>query len=672
MSYDDRTEYFAAADAEDAVVVLNRKAQDWFNTINTNGYIRKIKECWLAYHGAYFGDDGHQITFDGEQGELVNLPVNDFRNIAQHILTMVTSTRPSFQARSTNTDYKSLVQTNLANQLLEYYLREKRLERYLKSAVEHAIVMGTGYIKMGWNSTSGEIYDHNEELDTPIYEGDVEFNNLSTFDVVFDSTKESADDGDWVICRTFKNKFDIAAKYPELKDEIIELSTKSDMDKHVMLGRAYDETVDIPVYEFYHRRTESMPEGRYVLYLSDEVILMDTPMPYRRLPVYRISPGDILGTPYGYTNMFDILPLQDANNNLFSTVLTNQNAFGVQNVYVPRGADLNTNNIGGALNILEGNPVPNVQGGGIPIPINLTQTPAEIFNFMQLIANKMETLSGVNSVARGNPEASLKSGNALALIQSQALEFVSGLQQEYIHLIEDVGTGLVNLLKDFASVPRVAAITGKINKTEMKEFTGDDLDTINRVIVDVGNSLSQTTAGRVQIADNLLQMGVITTPQQYFSVMNSGKLETMTEGKTNQLMLIRAENERLVEGANAEILAIATDDHALHLTEHQTVLADPDLRLDAELVARTLAHIQQHITLLRETDPDLLGMLGQQPLGPQGGSPVNPENAAQPQPSQADGEMPLQVAEAQTLAPNLEGVPEPAEPAPVSDARPMK
>jgi hypothetical protein len=670
MAYDNHTEYFAAADAEDAVGVLGRKAVDWFDTINTNGYISKIKNCWLAYHGAYFGTDGHSITFDGEQGELVNMSVNHFRNIGQHVLTMVTSTRPSFQARSTNTDYKSLIQTNLANQLLEYYLREKRLERYLKRAVEHAIVLGTGYIKMGWNSTSGEIVDFNEELETDIHEGDVEFTNLSTFDVVFDSTKETSDDGDWVICRSFKNKFDIAAKYPEHKDKIVGLKTKSDIDKHVMLGRAYDETVDIPIYEFYHKRTESMPDGRYMLYLNEEIVLMDSPMPYRRLPVYRIAPADILGTPYGYTNMFDLLPLQDGINMLHSAIMTNQNAFAVQNVYIPRGADLNINSVHGGLNVLEGNPVPNVPGGGMPQVLNLSGTAPETFNYIGQLENSMETISGVNSVARGNPEASLKSGTALALIQSQALEFISGLQQEYIMLIEDIGTGLINLLKDFASVPRVAAITGKINKTEMKEFTGDDLDTINRVMVDVGNSLSQTTAGRVQIADNLLQMGAITTPQQYFNVMNTGRLETMTEGTTNQLMLIRSENERLVDGEK-EVLALATDNHALHLTEHQTVLADPDLRLDVELVQRTLAHIQQHITLLRETDPDLLTMMGQQPLGPVGGSPVSAENVPQT-PMNPQGEMPLNNPEAQSMAPNLEGLPEPAQPAPVVDNRPMK
>lgn len=659
-SFGTDNEYFATLPAEEAVDVLHKRANDWFETLTNNNYLEKVRRCWLAYHGAYFDtfSDGHSITFGGEQGELVNLPVNHFRNIAQHILVMVTANRPSFQARSTNTDYKSLVQTNLANSLLDYYMREKRLEKNLRLAVEYAIVMGSGYIKMEWNSTSGEIYDFNEETQTPIYEGDVVFTNLSPFDVVFDSTKESTD-LDWVITRSWKNKYDIAAKYPQYAKDIKALKTKSDLQQFKLIGSSYDETVDIPVYEFYHKRTESMPDGRYMIYLDDDIVLSDSPMPYRQLPVYRISPSDILGTPYGYTSMFDLLPLQDSINSLYSTALTNQNAFGVQNVYVPRGADIAVNQLGGGLNVIEGN-----AQAGKPEALNLTETPAEIFNFMQQLVNDMETLSGVSSVARGQPEPSLQSGTALALIQNQSLEFVSGLQGQYVQLIEDLGSGLIGLLKDFAAAPRVAAITGKNNRTEMKQFTSEDLTSVSRVIVDVGNALAQTTAGKVQIAEQLLQMmPEQLTPQQYLNIMNTGKLDTLTDAVMDELTLVRNENERLVDG-ETQVLALATDDHQLHIKEHKTVLADPDLRLDDELVARTLDHIQEHIRLLRETDPDLLVMTRQQPLGPAGGSPAGPQDqsmnaqgAGGPQ-ATPDEQAASQLAAANSMGP----LPQPAQP----------
>ena len=616
-------EYFAKKPAEETAEILNKKANDWFQYLLANNYLIKVKRCWLAYYGAYFDDvnSGHAITFGGEQGEIANLPINHFSNIAQHILVMVTANRPSFQARATNTDSKSLVQTRLANNLLDYYMREKKLEKYLRKAVEMAIVLGSGYVKMEWDSGVGDIVDYDDELNIEIREGDVKFTNLDVFNVVFDSTKENVEELDWVITRTWQNKYDIAAKFPELESKIIQLKTKSDLQQTMMVGKHYDETVDIPVYEFYHKRTAAMPEGRYLMYLDDEIVLVDSPMPYRELPVYRISPADIMGTPYGYTNMFDLLPIQDAVNSLYSVALTNQNAFGVQNVYVPRGADIVLNTLEGGLNIIEGN-----SQAGKPEPLNLTQTPAEIFNFMQQLEQKMETISGVSSVARGNAEKGVTSGNALALLQSQSLEFSSGLQQQYIRLIEDIGTGLINILRDFASSPKIAAIVGEDNKTEMVEFTGDDLSKVNRVIVEVGNPLANTTAGRVQMAEQMLQMyGDKLSPEQYIAVMNTGRLETLTDGINQTLELIKSENEALVNG-KTQVIAIATDQHSSHIKEHQKVLSDPMLRHDADLVQRTLAHIQEHIKLLQETDPNILAMIGEQPLGPPAGSPVSPDN----------------------------------------------
>jgi len=648
--------YFGSDEANKTVETLQRKGEEWFSTVLENNYIEKLKNSWDAYHGAYYSD-GHRISFGGEQGELVNLPINHYRNIATHILNMVTANRPAFQARATNSDAKSEVQTELANGLLEYYMREKRLERYLKKAVEYAVVLGAGYVKMEWNATSGEVYDYVEaepEIDSesgeeitpdeqPIYEGDVVFRNMSPFDVVFDSTKETSEEHDWVLCRTFKNKFDLAAKYPEHADEIADLKTKSDHERQRLNSSYfYDKTDDVPVYEFFHKKTESMPNGRYLMYLDEKLILEDTVSIYRNLPIFRISSGDILGTPYGYTAMFDLLPIQDSINSLYSTIMTNQTAFGVQNVLNPRGNDVRVNALEGQMNFIEYTPIPNSPSGGRPEPLNLTQTPPEIFNFLQMLERQMETVSGVNSVARGNPEQSLKSGTALALVQSQALQFMSSLQQSYIQLIEDVGTGMVNLLRDFASVPRVAAIAGLNNKAKMVKFTGDDLDTVNRVVVDVGNALAQTTAGRVQMAEQMLQMKIIDSPEKYLEVMNTGKLSGMMESGVNELQTVRAENEALLSG-EIPVLAVFTDRHSLHIREHRSVLANPELRLnDQDLIQRVTQHIQEHITLLQETDPNILQMMGEQPLGPPAGSPVGPENAmpGQPPAGAMEGAMP--------------------------------
>lgn len=673
MSNIRKDEYFAASEADELVPYLERRSHNWFSTLSDSSYLDKIQRSWQAYHGVYY-EDGHSITTSGEQGELVNLPINHFENIAQNILTMVTSTRPSFQARAINTDYKSQAQTTLANGLLEYYMRDKRLEQDLKKAVEYAIVMGSGFIKMEWNATTGQIYDYTdaetnelgEEIRPgyPIYEGDVEFSVLSPYDVVFDTTKDSSKH-DWQLCRTFKNKFDLAAKYPELEEEILAVRTKNELTSRRVTLTPFDETCDVPVYEFFHRPTEALPQGRYVLYLNKDTILVDTTLPYRKLPIFRISARDILGTPYGYTVMWNLLPIQDAVNSLYSTIMTNQSTFGVQNIYASRDANITMAELSSGLNLIEGDP-----NTAPPQPLNLTQTPQEIFSFLQMLERSMEVVSGINSVARGNPDPkqNLRSGNALALVQSQALQFISGLQQSYIHLIEDVGTNLILLLQDFASVPRIAQISGKASATLMEEFTGDDLSSIHRVIVDAGNALSQTTAGKLEMATQMLQMGLIKTPEEYLAVVTTGKLEVMTEGQNKELLTIRAENEELFSG-KVDVTAILTDEHNLHIREHRAVLADPKLRQDTELLDRVLGHIQEHLNILSNQDPmvqQTLIQLGQQPImlppppqmmPPQGQAPVGgPEaqlmtdpaaNAADPM-SQIAGELPSMPQPAQS------------------------
>lgn len=618
--------YFAAAEPEKLASACMAKAQSFYNTLDANFYLDKLAKMWQFYHGQFqdnYSGGSHQIGFTGEQGELTVLSVNHFRNIAQHMLVMITSNRPAMEARSVNTDYKSLAQTYIANGILDYYMREKKLEEAIRSATEMAIVLGAGFVRLEWNATAGELYDFDPETGEKNFEGEMEWSTHSPFDVVFDGTKENWNN-EYIILRTFKNKYNLMAKYPELAEKINGISTKNNNNVYRVAIFSNDTTDDIPVYEFYHKRTEAMPEGRYCLFLESDIILLDMPLPYRDIPIYRISAGEFMGTPYGYTPMFDVYPIQEGINSLYSTIMTNQSAFGVQNLFVPRGADLSINSLEGAMNIIEGNMKPEA--------LNLTETPKEIFDFLQILIQSAETVSGVNSVARGDPQSSLKSGTALALIQSMALQFISGLQNNYVKLIEDVGGSLINILKDYAKTPKTVALVGKNNRALLKEFVGEDINSIQRVIVSIGNPLSRTTAGRVQMAEQMLQMGVINNPKQYFEVLNTGSLETMYESDMNTLLLIKDENERMMEGE--KVIADMLDEHSIHIMEHRSVMANPDLRRDPTLRASVQEHIQEHINFLRTVDPDLLMLIKQQPLQapmapqvpvPQGGEPMPPE-----------------------------------------------
>jgi hypothetical protein len=154
---------------------------------------------------------------------------------------------------------------------------------------------------------------------------------------------------------------------------------------------------------------------------------------------------------------------------------------------------------------------------------------------------------------------------------------------------------------------------------------------VKRVVVDVGNPLARTTAGRVQMAEQLAQMNLLKNPQQYFMVIETGRIDTMIEGDISDLMLIKRENEWLMEGR--DVFAALLDKHSVHIMEHQSVINDPELRQNPELLAKVQAHIQEHIDILRTADPDLLMLIGQQPLQ----SPQAPQQPPMPAPPGGQG-----------------------------------
>jgi len=612
--------YFASMPPNELSDELVKRVDDYYAYIERTGLLRKLQKSYDRYYGnssTGMYQSSSEVGVGGEQGELSLVRVNHYRNLVQHLLVMTTNTRPALEARSVNTDVKSMSQTILATGILDYYMRDKRLERYLKTACLDAILYGEGYIHMKWDTAKGDKYGVDPTTQQPVTEGDIVFSNpAGPLEVIKDVNLNNQDDNLWYVVVEMANKFDLMAEYPEKAEEIF---ATSNMKKRFT---QYDEILpdvlanreQIKLYRFYHKITPSMPEGREFSYLDSGLWLFDGPLAYAKLPgglpVFSMSPDTYFGTPFGYTQAWDLLGLCEVIDALYSTVVSNQLTFGVQNIIAPKGHDITYQQLAGGMNLLEYDPEL-----GAPEALNLTKTPQEIFLFLKDLQEVIETLSGVNSVQRGNPEASLKSGAALALIAAQSTQFNSGLQMQYTGLAEDVGLGIIKMLQLFSNTQRAASIAGKSQQYMMKHFSGQDLEGINRVMVDITSPISRTIAGRLEIARDMLQIeGVIKTPEQYLQVVTTGKIEPLIEGKERELLNIRAEDEVLMAGQPVQ--AILTERHSRHIDSHSAILSDPETKKNPQVVNAVLNHINEHIQILMTGNPILLGMRGEQSLMP--------------------------------------------------------
>jgi hypothetical protein len=661
-------EYFAAVSSDRIGDELQAKVDAYYAFLTSSALADLWRKAFYAYYGLTNGTGGPgmfaigSLVAGGLEGEIAKVKVNQYRSFVTHLLVLTTQNRPALECRAINSDSASLAQSWLGDGVLDYFMREKHIERNIRDGVEIAIGMtGEAFVRLDWDATAGKQYGVGPNGGA-VNDGDLVAKTYNSFDVVRDTTLASARDSTWWICHDLENRFDIAAKNPALATEILATSYDTTSSRRFM-----DPTKIIPSagvggrdsdlldkYAFLHAPTKAVPSGRYTVFLQGGLVLFDGPLPFRKLPLHRVSAGDIIGCPFGWTVGFDLLGLQELLDKLYTISASNALGAGMQNFWQPPGNELTKTQLGGGQNLLESVIKPEV--------LELCHTPAEVPALIAKVEEVMGALSGVSAVNRGEVPENLKSGSALAFVAAQAVTFSSGLQQSYNELLEGVGTTIIEILKDFAATPRLAVIAGSFDRPLMKTFQGKDLAQIDRVVVDATSPMSKTTAGKIQIAQDLLQNGLIRNSREYLAVVNTGELETLFESEMSEIILVKSENEDLRAGK--EVTALKIDDHKLHILEHRALLGNPDSRRDPKLIQLVLDHISEHLQLairVQTEEPALLAIMGDQPLPlpAQPGPPPVPTNAGPGGPvgNQMSATNPATAAAQNVKQPNMPSLP---------------
>ncbi len=398
-------------------------------------------------------------------------------------------------------------------------------------------------------------------------------------------------------------------------------------------------------YHFMHRKTPALPAGRYVIMVGDGLVLFDGPLPYDQLPIDEMVPEEFLGAgSVGYASAWDLLGMQQAYDALLSTCMTNFDAFGHNDILLPEGVELAVEEIRDGLNVIR---FPAGEHNR-PTMLEKFSVKEEVFKLRDWIKGDMELSSGVSSVARGEPEASLKSGTALALIQAQSVHFQSGVMAAYTQLIEDSGTNTLKIVKTYAKTERIAAISGTNDPDGLRAFKGSDISDVDRIEVEQVNPVFHTLAGKFDIANNLLERGLLTDIGQYYQVLETGRLETVMDPARQENLYAEGVKEILMQGPacapskNVDpmtgepimevegLRVVITDDPILAIRTAKHVLDSVENRRNAAVVIATTTYIQSVLRVWRAAPKDLLQLLGYPMPPPLPGDPMLPDAGAPP------------------------------------------
>jgi hypothetical protein len=236
------------------------------------------------------------------------------------------------------------------------------------------------------------------------------------------------------------------------------------------------------------------------------------------------------------------------------------------------------------------------------------------------------------------------------LLRAQAVEFHSRLQAAYERLVQRTRTGILKLLQKYAKTERVALVSGKANNWALKHFMSDDLKGVDRFVVEPINPAMKTLAGKVSVAQPLLENGAIGL-QEYLQLMSTGRLEPILRFSADNQARIQREKEMLMQGVGLppvqmgpmgpvldqsglpmfqddgkpHLRPLISDTHWVDIPEYLGVLAMPEVRDNPEVVQAVTEVVDFKMRLWRQMDPGLIMLLKGMmppPMQPPGAPPM--------------------------------------------------
>lgn len=670
--------YWAATPVDDG---LGGKVQSRFDKYRielSRARGRRIRHASLRYFG-FDPDDGagrsDDLELGGEEGEGVLAQVNHFRSLVRSMRALATSSRPAFDAVASDDSADSAAACELAEQIWDQEL-DLGLEGVLGRADDRMLVQGEAAIGVFWEPDQGTItgaeplFERDPrtgdarvddmgqpvpQLDgsgapqvRPIYDGGVCYEVFGPADCARDTEVPDMRRVPWVIVRRRVHRWDLLAGINPAS-KIWQVVKGAPGPRHASGGAPMrdgdsitaGQTDMVWALELYHERTPALPEGRYVRVVAGEVI-DEGPLAYETIPVVLRAPAEEFDRAAGYTDAWDLMGLSKAIDLIVSDLISHSERFGQMPALIPEGADIDVSQL------VNGGEVRYKWQQGMPPPTWMAppQMGDGFFKILEWMEKTLQVLSGVNSVVRGDPEASLKSGAALALVQAMAVQHASAFQACAADMRRTVATKVIEVYRAFATGDRLLELSGEERGT-VRMFQASQLGPVRRIRATLANPLLRTIAGKKEVLDDLMgkfQNEPPITRAQYLEFLETGRWAPVFRADEAQMRLVTSENDRLVKGEDVEMRLL--DHHETHIREHNAII---DGRARYEMPVEQLAMIEAHITehgqtwvMLTQTNPALLAATNQRPAPMPMMPPPGPPDAGGPgaPPPSGGGEQP--------------------------------
>ena len=531
--------------------------------LTEQGRMRRMASMLSAYYGR--GTDGWRDTSRlldaGEQGEVIEWSINTVKPIIQNSLSLIAGQKAAVKPVARNGDSKAQAQTRLAMQLNEVYERQSHGEELLLQTILSGILASSWSYGQSWMPKDGAEWGIDPDTNAIQYEGDLAEFGLPPWRTVYDFAAQEESQRRWVLFRRPVARFDLAARIADqdAAEKVRTMSgdssktyvggtsgnTAEDLrDLDGLMGESLPEEDVVWVWELRHLPTPALPAGRVVRFIEPDVVLFDSAdvgYPYDKgeLHVYEYAPERVGTSMVGHTYGFDLLGIQEFVDMCTASMASTVNSMGAPKLWQPRNEGGPEVQRLGSASIL----TTNVKPEWLEVPM----LSPEVLTALEWAMSQARQAASLNDTVMGQPDKGMPA-SAQALQRAQAQQYHQGAQAWALNLKRRTVNGRLKLMKRFAKAPRIAEIAGPSNKYELREWTSDSIEAVERFDVEPVNPMSQSFEGRQAIAEQLHTMGLLKDGEDFLAFLETGSLERITNSKKANLELVEANKALLLKG----------------------------------------------------------------------------------------------------------------------------
>ncbi len=594
-----------------------RKSFDLIWQINMN-FLMGNQYCNVGYGGSLEEADRQ---FFWQEREVFNhiAPIFDIR------YAKLSKIKPAINIIPATNDERDKESAKVSKKIYNSVKNKFELDSKMNQAIKWSEVCGTVFYKVGWNSSEGQVLAKDEKGKS-IRGGEIDFSVVSPFEIYPDSSVcENLEECNSLIhakafsVEQIKNMYGVDVQGGKINTYSLDNVSAG------VGGLGFNGTVpkmiesvkenSAVVIERYNRPSEDYPNGRLTIVAGDRLVY-DGELPYlfdedkRDFPFVRQTSISEPGCFWGTSVIERLIPVQRAYNAVKNRKheFINRLSLGVLSVE-DGSVDLDNLEDEG---LCPGKVLVYRQGSSEPKYLESEALPSGIETEEANLIEEFKTISGVSDLVSAGSVSSQMSGVALELMIGQDETRLNASVESINSANRLIARKILQLYKQFASIPRLARVIGENGQVEMFYFSSSDISSDDIVIENQSDGL-QTLTQRREMIMTLLENGILNDENDKISnKMKCKILEMLGMGiwenaqDVNELHVKRAGNENLKMLSGEEIKVREIDNHDLHINEHIAFMLGMDFEKackdNDKLEQNFLAHIKKHKEFLKMED----------------------------------------------------------------------